>query len=90
VPYTGLTGADSLLSFARVNVLVCSLLPCVVVVSSLVHFGAREVRFVFWGFLAIVGVYAYQTSFGLVSGQVPHRSQGTLHPSNVNPRYRIR
>jgi hypothetical protein len=36
------------------------------------------------------GVYSYQTSFGLASVQVLHRSQGTLLPSSVNPRYRIR
>jgi hypothetical protein len=36
------------------------------------------------------GVYSYQTSFGLASGQVLSRSQGTLLPSSVNPRYRIR
>jgi hypothetical protein len=35
------------------------------------------------------GVYAYQTSFGLASGQVLHHSQGTLLPSSVNPRYQI-
>jgi hypothetical protein len=35
------------------------------------------------------GVYAYPISFGLASGQVLHRSQGTLLPSSVNPRYRI-
>jgi hypothetical protein len=35
-------------------------------------------------------VYSYQTSIGLASGQVPRRSQGTLLPSSVNPRYRIR
>jgi hypothetical protein len=39
--HTGLTGADSWLSFARVNVLVSSLLSRVVAVSSLVHFGAQ-------------------------------------------------
>jgi hypothetical protein len=38
-PHTSLTGADLLLSFARVNVLVSSLLSCVAVVSSLVRFG---------------------------------------------------
>jgi hypothetical protein len=35
-------------------------------------------------------VYAYQTSFGLASRQILRRSQGTLLPSSVNPRYRIR
>jgi hypothetical protein len=41
-------------------------------------------------FLQIVdGVYVYQTSFGLASGQVLHRSQGTLLPLSVNTRYRI-
>jgi hypothetical protein len=39
---------------------------------------------------AVDSVYAYQTSFGLASGQVLHRSQGNLLPSSVNPRYRIR
>jgi hypothetical protein len=38
---------------------------------------------------SVDGVYSYQTSFGLASGQVLHRSQGTLLPSSVNPRYRI-
>jgi hypothetical protein len=38
----------------------------------------------------IDGVYSYQTSIRLARGQVPHRSQGTLLPSSVNPRYRIR
>jgi hypothetical protein len=47
---TGLTGAGSLLSFARVNVLVCSLLSRVVAVSSLVQFGARWVCLVDLGF----------------------------------------
>jgi hypothetical protein len=36
------------------------------------------------------GVYLYQTSIRLASGQVLCRSQGTLLPSSVNPRYRIR
>jgi hypothetical protein len=35
------------------------------------------------------GVYEYPISFGLASGQVLCRSQGTLLPSSVNPRYRI-
>jgi hypothetical protein len=35
-------------------------------------------------------LYAYQVSFGLASGQVLCRIQGTLLPSSVNPRYRIR
>jgi hypothetical protein len=38
--HTGLTRANSLLSFARVNVLVCSLLSRVAVLLSLVNFGA--------------------------------------------------
>jgi hypothetical protein len=37
--------------------------------------------------VGVDGVYAYPTSFGLASGQVLRRSQGTLLPSNVNPRY---
>jgi hypothetical protein len=40
------------MSLAWVNVLVSSLLFCGAVVSSLVRFGAGEVKFVFWGFLA--------------------------------------
>jgi hypothetical protein len=36
------------------------------------------------------GVYSYQTSIGLASGQVHRRSQQTLFPSSVNRRYRIR
>jgi hypothetical protein len=39
---------------------------------------------------AVDGVYSYQTLIGLASGQVLRRSQGTLLPSSVNPRYRIR
>jgi hypothetical protein len=35
------------------------------------------------------GVNAYQVSFGLASVQVHHRSQGTLLPLSVNPRYWI-
>ena len=50
MPLTSLIGADSLLSFARVNVLVSSLLSRVAVVSSLVSFGAREVGFLELGF----------------------------------------
>jgi hypothetical protein len=38
------------------NVLVCSLLSRVVVVSSLVHFGARKVGLGFRGFLALTGL----------------------------------
>jgi hypothetical protein len=49
-PHTGLTGSDSLFSFARVNVLVSSLLSCVDVVSSLVQFGAQEVKLPDLGF----------------------------------------
>jgi hypothetical protein len=41
MPLTGLTGIDPWLSFAQVNVLVCSLLSRVFAVSSLVCFGAR-------------------------------------------------
>jgi hypothetical protein len=40
-------------------------------------------------FIYVDGVYAYQVSFGLASGQVLCRSQGTLLPLSVNPRYRI-
>jgi hypothetical protein len=36
------------------------------------------------------GVYSYQTSIGLASGQFLRRNQGTLLPSSVNPRYLIR
>jgi hypothetical protein len=36
------------------------------------------------------GLYVDQTSFGHASGQVLRRSQGTLLPLSVNPRYRIR
>jgi hypothetical protein len=28
-------------------------------------------------------VYSYQTSYGFASGQIPHRSQGTLLPLSV-------
>jgi hypothetical protein len=35
------------------------------------------------------GLYSYQTSLGLAGGEVLRRSQGTLLPSSVNPRYRI-
>jgi hypothetical protein len=35
------------------------------------------------------GVYAYPTSFGLASGHVLRRSQGTVLPSSVNPRWCI-
>jgi hypothetical protein len=35
------------------------------------------------------GVYSYQTAIRLASGQVLRRSQGTLLPSSVNPRYHI-
>jgi hypothetical protein len=55
---TGLTDASHRsdwcrpqLGFARVNVLVSSPVSCVAVVSSLVHVGAREVRFADLGFL---------------------------------------
>jgi hypothetical protein len=37
----------------------------------------------------IDGLYVYQISFGLASGQVLRCSQGTLLPLSVNPRYRI-
>jgi hypothetical protein len=54
--YTGLTGAldrsdrcDPRLVFARVNVWVCSLLSCVVAVSSLGQFGGRLACLVLWG-----------------------------------------
>jgi hypothetical protein len=50
VPHTGLTGVDSLLSFARVNILVSSLLSYVDAISSLVQFGAREVKLADLGF----------------------------------------
>jgi hypothetical protein len=46
VPLTSLTGADPRLDFAQVNMLTSSLVSCVAVVSSLVQFGARMVRFV--------------------------------------------
>jgi hypothetical protein len=39
--------------------------------------------------VGVEGVYAYQVSFGLASGQILRRSQGTLLPLSVNPRYRI-
>jgi hypothetical protein len=32
------------------------------------------------------GVYPYQTSYGFASGQIPHRSQGTLLPSSGEPK----
>jgi hypothetical protein len=32
------------------------------------------------------GVYSYQTSYGFASGQIPHRSQGTLLPSSGEPK----
>jgi hypothetical protein len=35
------------------------------------------------------GIYSYETSSGLASGQIFRRSQETLLPSSVNPRYRI-
>jgi hypothetical protein len=40
VPLTGLTGAEPLLSFVWVNVLVSSLLSLVATSSSLVQFGS--------------------------------------------------
>jgi hypothetical protein len=40
--------------------------------------------------ILVDGVYAYPISFGLASGQVLYRSQVTLLPLSVNPRYRIR
>jgi hypothetical protein len=40
--------------------------------------------------LVVDGVYSYYTSSGLASRQILRRSQGTLLPSSVNPRYRIR
>jgi hypothetical protein len=43
VPLTGLTGADLSLGFARVNILVTSLLSYVATISSLVGFGAQKV-----------------------------------------------
>jgi hypothetical protein len=43
VPLTGLTGADLSLGFARVNILVTSLLSYVATISSLVSFGAQKV-----------------------------------------------
>ena len=50
MPLTDLTGADPWLSFARVNVLVSSLLSRVAAVSSLVSFGARLICLVDLGF----------------------------------------
>jgi hypothetical protein len=54
--YTGLTGAldrsdrcNPRWDFARVNILVCSLLSCVAAVSSLGQFGARLACLVLWG-----------------------------------------
>jgi hypothetical protein len=47
---TGLTVADPWLCFAQVNVLVSSLVSCVLVVSSLECFGALEVGFLELGF----------------------------------------
>jgi hypothetical protein len=43
-PVTSLTGVVALWVLPRVNFLVCSLLSRVAVVSSMVHFGARKVR----------------------------------------------
>jgi hypothetical protein len=40
--------------------------------------------------LIVDGVYAYPILFGLASGKVLRRSQETLLPSSVKPRYRIR
>jgi hypothetical protein len=40
--------------------------------------------------VVVDGLYVYQNSFGLASGQVLHRSQGTLLPLRVNLRYQIR
>jgi hypothetical protein len=40
----------------RVNILLSYLLSCVVTISSLFRFGARKVRFGFWGFLALTGL----------------------------------
>jgi hypothetical protein len=61
--HTGLTGASHRSDqcnlywvFARVNVWVCSLLPCVAAISSLGRFGARLACLVFWGFLAKTGL----------------------------------
>jgi hypothetical protein len=54
--YTGLTGAldrsdrcNPLWVFARVNVWVCSLFPCVVAVSNLGQFGDRLTCLLLWG-----------------------------------------
>jgi hypothetical protein len=38
---------------------------------------------------AMLTVHMRIQLFGLASGQVLRRSQGTLLPSSVNPRYRI-
>jgi hypothetical protein len=38
---------------------------------------------------SVDGWLSYQSWFGLTSVQVHHRSQGTLLPLSVNPRYRI-
>jgi hypothetical protein len=50
VPSTGLTGAALYWVLARVNVLVCSLVYRLTVVSGLMLFGAREVGFSDLGF----------------------------------------
>jgi hypothetical protein len=49
---TSLTGASPCWVLARVNILVCSLVPRFADVSSLGLFGAREVRFLDLGFPA--------------------------------------
>jgi hypothetical protein len=60
--HTGLTGASHRSDwcnpcwvFAWVNIWMCSLLSCVVAVSSLGQLGARLACLVFWGFLAETG-----------------------------------
>jgi hypothetical protein len=51
VPLTVLTGVDPSWVFARVNVLVSSLVSRLAAVLSLVYFGAQDVGFVNLGFL---------------------------------------
>jgi hypothetical protein len=36
--------------------------------------------------VVVHGVYSYQTSYGFASGQIPHRSQGTLLPLSGEPK----
>jgi hypothetical protein len=62
VPSTGLTSVNLLLGFARVNVLVSSLVSRFAAVLSLVCFGVREVSFLAWTGLTGVGAFMWKSS----------------------------